>query len=404
MKAIKIILAIGVLAISACQADKETAYEALAIESPAKAGSEEPNLFTDEKGNVYLSWIEKQEKQAKLYFSRLDDGGWSDAKMISEGDNWFVNWADFPSLIVNNELMAVHWLQKRDQGTYDYDVRMALSNNSGESWNESFVPHTDGVSAEHGFVSMLPMKNNQVFATWLDGRNTKGEGHDAGGHGGGGAMTLRAGIFDADGNTVNEWELDNRVCDCCQTSAAITENGPVVVYRNRTEVEIRDMSIVRLVNGEWTAPEIIHADDWTIAGCPVNGPSIVADSKSAAVAWFTASGGTPMVKLALSNNAGADFAAPITVSEGNTNGRVGTSMLPDGSIAVSWMETGEDKAMIMLAHYDAGGVLLKKMEIAESTAARSSGFPVITSSGNVIYMAWTEVGETRLVKTTSIKL
>ncbi len=404
MKTIKYLFVLGFVAISACQTSNEPSYAMQNLESPAGQGTEEPNLFTDSKGDVYMSWIEKKQKHAKLFFSKLEGDSWSEPNMISEGSNWFVNWADFPTFIVNNEVMAAHWLQKSAGGTYDYDVRMVLSNNSGESWNDSFIPHTDGVSAEHGFVSMLPMEDNQVFATWLDGRYTKTETLSESGHGGGGAMTLRAAIFAANGDTVNEWELDNRVCDCCQTSATMTANGPVVAYRNRSEEEIRDMSIVRLIDGEWTDPEVIHADDWTIAGCPVNGPSIVADGESTAVAWFTASGGNPMVKLAISNDAGESFSAPVTVSEGSTNGRVGTAMLPDQSIVVTWMETVEEAAHIMMAHYSTSGDLLKKMEVAESIPSRRSGFPVITSSGNGVFMAWTEVGEVTKVRTAKINL
>ena len=73
-----------------------------------------------------------------------------------------------------------------------------------------------------------------MFATWLDGRNTKTSGHDHSQMEHSGAMTLRAGVFDSNGSTIDEWELDNMTCDCCQTAAAMTPNGPVVVYRDRS--------------------------------------------------------------------------------------------------------------------------------------------------------------------------
>ena len=44
--------------------------------------------------------------------------------------------------------------------------------------------------------------------------------HHEGHHG---AMSLRAAIIDGKGNKISEWELDNKTCDCCQTSAAITQ-------------------------------------------------------------------------------------------------------------------------------------------------------------------------------------
>ncbi|MDZ7647099.1 MAG: hypothetical protein U5K54_07905 [Cytophagales bacterium] len=109
----------------------------------------------------------------------------------------------------------------------------------GKEWSKPFLLNTDNKEAEHGFVTILPYGDN-FFVTWLDGRNTvmenmEGDHHD--GHQG--AMSLRAAIIDPNGNGLNEWELDNKTCDCCQTTAAITSNGPVVVYRDRSDEEIR---------------------------------------------------------------------------------------------------------------------------------------------------------------------
>jgi hypothetical protein len=406
MKKIYSILIIAIVAATSCQPAKEGAPTITNIDSPAIEGSQEPNLFTDKKGNVYLSWVEKKDKKATLSFSKLENDKWSAPKQISEGDNWFLNWADFPSIAVNEDWMAAHWLQKRTEGTYDYDVQIATASNSGDNWGASFIPHKDNIAAEHGFVSMLPMDKDRMIATWLDGRYTKGEGHEsAEGHSmAGGPMTLRAAIFNQSGEILEKWELDNRVCDCCQTSMTMTDNGPVVVYRNRSEEEIRDMSIVRYVNGEWTAPQIINADDWKIAGCPVNGPSITSSGQNTAVAWFTASGGIPTVKVAFSKDAGVTFSKPILVSEKITSGRVGITILPDQTVLVSYMETENDAAQIMLAQYNQKGELLQKMEVAQSSSSRSSGFPVLTSNEEGVYVSWTEIGETSMVRTAKINL
>ena len=119
MKTINYVFAIFLLTIMACQSPIENLGVLESIESPAKVGSEEPNIFTDSNGDVYVSWIEKSEKQAKLLFSKLENDVWSPSKLIGEGDNWFVNWADFPTIVVNNDLMAAHWLQKSANSTYD---------------------------------------------------------------------------------------------------------------------------------------------------------------------------------------------------------------------------------------------------------------------------------------------
>ena len=50
-------------------------------------------------------------------------------------------------------------------------------------------------------------------------------------------MTLRYASFDGEGNKIEESLLDDKVCDCCQTDAAMTSKGPIIVYRNRSDEE-----------------------------------------------------------------------------------------------------------------------------------------------------------------------
>ena len=77
----------------------------------------------------------------------------------------------------------------------------------------------------------------------------------------------------------------------------------LVAYRDRSDKEIRDTSVVRFANGEWSAPVTVHADDWEINGCPVNGPVVTATGNAAAVAWFTGAGNTPKTLVAFSADA-----------------------------------------------------------------------------------------------------
>ncbi|GAB5527754.1 MAG: hypothetical protein Roseis2KO_56260 [Roseivirga sp.] len=387
--------------ITACSAPREKTLLVTPIASPAVHNSLTPNLFTARDGKVYLSWLEKKDTVALFKFALLEENIWSAPNQIAEGSNWFVNWADFPSLIVNDGVFSAHWLQKRAAGTYDYDVRIAQSVDGGKTWGDSFIPHTDGIAAEHGFVSMLAQNNGQNFATWLDGRNTKmGEGESHHGHGG--AMTLRAGSFDNNGQMISDTELDNRTCDCCQTAAAFTSSGPIVAYRDRSDLEIRDIYVTRQVDGKWSTPSAVFNDNWKIEGCPVNGPSISANGDKVAIAWFTAAQGFGEVKLAFSGDAGASFSNPVVLAKGNTTGRVGTSILSNGTTAISWMETAGDMAQIMLALFDKTGKEINRTTLAETSAARASGFPVITEFGEQLVASWTETGESSQVKTALI--
>ena len=300
--------------------------------------------------------------------------------------------------------MTAHWLQKSSEGTYDYDVVASFRGLESSEWSEGRVVHSDGVSSEHGFVSMLPMPEDRTFITWLDGRNTVAKhGGDAGGRHGAAGMTLRAGVFDMDGATLSEWELDGLTCDCCQTSSAMTTQGPVVVYRDRSTEEIRDIYITRLLHDEWTTPAPVFKDDWQIAGCPVNGPSVAAKGEQLAVAWFSAKDDLPTVSLRMSSDSGATFSPRVIVTRSNTNGRVSTAILDSRNVAVSWLETDGADAKIMLDIFNPSGERLSRTFIAETLSSRQSGFPVIAARGNNIYVTWTDVESRKEVKVARVQ-
>ena len=364
------------------------------LPSPAPANSSLSRVVADESGEIYLSWVSQDAEQATLAFARLTSEGWDAAQVISGGRNWFVNWADFPVLSVDSSGMVAHWLQMSATGTYDYDIRARFYAQDKATWTEARTIHTDGISAEHGFVSMLPLNDGTTLISWLDGRETVHSEPP-------GAMTLRAGIFDKSGANVSEWELDHRVCDCCQTSSAMTENGPIIVYRDRSQQEVRDIYATRLVDGAWTLPQAIHNDNWQVAGCPVNGPSVAAMNKRVAVAWFNAKDDVPKIQLVLSTDSGLSFSEPIVVESPNTNGRVDTTILDSGNIIVSWMDTAGE-AKIMLSRYDINGELLSTTEVAGSSPSRRSGFPIIEAVGNSVYVTWTDIDAGPQVKVARI--
>lgn len=362
------------------------------VTSPAGESSSLPHLVSNPDVTL-LSWVEtKGDSLATLYYSKLEDGTWQKPEMIVQGTDWFVNWADYPMVAENKGNYWSHVLKKSTEGTYSYDVKMNLKQKQGTGWETNLDLHTDGTPTEHGFVTVLPY-HDSFFVTWLDGRNT--EENEAGERS---AMTVRAAEVAVDGSVTKELALDLRTCDCCQTTAAITDNGPVVLYRDRSEDEVRDISIVRQVNGEWTAPKTIHADGWQIKGCPVNGPKVAAFGNTLVAAWFTAAQDTAKVKLAFSTNGGEQFREPIVIAEGNTIGRVDVLWADDNTAVVSWMESEGKLARFQMAKVIMSGTLSKTVTIAELNGSRQSGFPQLEKVGNMLYLAWTEVdqNETRI--------
>ena len=377
---------------------------ALAIQpanGPTVGDSREPEFNPADDGRIILSWVEKlSDRRYALRLSLRDDKGWSEARTVGEGENWFVNWADFPSAIVLRDgSLAAHWLVKSGKGTYAYDVNIARSDDGGKTWTQPIVPHRDKTQTEHGFVSLVPLSDGRVGAVWLDGRNMKDMTESDDHAPAPASMTLRYAAIDRNGNLSDEAELDNRVCECCQTSAAVTSDGPIAVYRDRSQSEVRDIYIVRQVNGSWSAPQTVHADNWQINGCPVNGPSVAAAGRRVVVAWFSSISETPRVKVAFSEDAGASFNKPIQIDEGANLGRVDTLLLPDGSALVCWLSGNIEGGEIKVRRVQANGTVGPPSVVAKTDISRSSGFPRMARLGNEVHFAWTEFGKPSRVRT-----
>jgi hypothetical protein len=359
------------------------------IDNPSQTNSERPRLFSNGE-ELFFSWVEGRDAIDVLYYAKYSEDTWRDVTEVIQGDDWFTNWADFPAVAENNGNILTSFLQKSAPGTYTYDVKLNLYQSELKTSKNNFILHNDGTKSEHGFVSMLPSGEDQFFVTWLDGRNTVGGHGDHDSHGSVGAMTLRAAYVSADGEIVNDEELDNRICDCCQTSAAMTPNGPVVVYRDRSETEVRDISIVRWMGDlGWSEPQTVYQDNWEIAGCPVNGPSIDAIGNNLAVAWFTVAEGSPKVQVAFSVDGGFGF--PIRIDAHDAIGRVDIVMLSESEAAVSWMENIGDEAAIQLVKVNNKGEKSKPISIAITSPERASGFPQIELLHGKVYAAWTSV-------------
>jgi hypothetical protein len=364
-------------------------YAVTAWPLPSPTGAAQPDLVGTPGGDLLLSWIEPAGDGHVLKFARWSDGDWSAPQPIASGDDWFVNWADTPHIAVSNDgALWAHWLQKSAAATYAYDVALVRSDDGGKRWSQPVLVNTDGTPTEHGFVSLWPAGDSGLGVAWLDGRET------GGGHGGhGGAMTLRTARFDAQLQRHDEFRLDAMTCDCCQTDIALTARGPVLAYRDRTQAEIRDVAVTRLGPDGWSESHRVHADNWKMPACPVNGPAIAADGEHVVVGWYTAAGGMPTVKLARSTDAGDSFAAPVVLDRGvPVQGRVDVA-LTDDAAWVLWTREDDGGQSLQLARYTPDLAReLQRVELAQLQGrGRGTGFARLVATGDDLRVAWTDI-------------
>lgn len=387
-------------------ADVDTSGDAvIALDAPrsmvapaALPGSGEANLFAAGE-KLHMSWLEpQQDDEWALRFATLAGDAWSEPRTVASGSGFFVNWADFPSIIeTSGGALVAHWMDRSGPGTYAYDVRVSQSVDGGATWSDSFRPHEDGTETEHGFVSLVREPDGGFSAVWLDGRNFELAAADHDAPESGAEMTLRSRRYDVDGVAHPEQLLDARICDCCQTSAAYVGDTLMVAYRDRSADEVRDISVVTRGSSGWSEPVAVGDDQWMIPGCPVNGPSVAAAGDLGAVAWFGLVDGTPEVKVAFTGDQGASFGAPALVERGSiqaaTLGRVDLEWVSTDTVLVSWLTAVGPDAEIRYRTVDIDGAMGPVNVLAETSSSRSSGFPRIARTGEGVVFVWRQLDE-----------
>ena len=341
------------------------------VKTPAGAHSLAPNLCT--VGNHFaLSWIERNRDRTasvRVAIWKANGKSFDATRTVATSKQMFANWADIPSVIEapSGDLYA-HWLDRISSKTYAYGIRIVRSTDSGKTWKPMGWLHNDTSPTEHGFVSFAP-EGKHVRAFWLDGRAMANKS---------GKMMLRTAILD--GNKIkDERVLDDDVCTCCPISAAPLATGPMVIYRDRSPKEIRDIAFTRTINAKWTKPAVIHADNWFFPACPVNGASIATHGNLIAISRYTIANQKAQVILRLSKTGQIKTGCDIVLDANNPTGRCATVCTQDAVFTI-WIGNA--------------GKLIRKTTLAPIDGGRSSGMPRVIISGGYLWVTW--AGENRV--------
>jgi len=370
------------------------------IPFPGTAGSGQPRLTADTDGRPLISWLEPDGGEHVLRFALIDDDlSVGPIHDVARSDRMFVNWADFPSVTpITAETWFAHWLRERPDSSA-YDVATAISHDGGLSWQPAEQMNEDATDTEHGFVAVLGTPPG-FTAFWLDSRELANWSFDEPDALLG--VSLREAQYRDDGSVASRSIVDDLVCDCCQPDVAMAASAPIIIYRNRTPEEIRDVVVRRYHDGSWSEPLDLGNENWFIEGCPVNGPVIAAHDDDVVAAWFTAADGQSRVRFARSIDGGQSFAAPVDVDATGSLGQTGIVIDDNGRAVVTWWRRGREGGIDLLARsYDPDGAAGPTVRVGHEAIGQAIDVPQLIRGGDAYLVAWTTLdgdGNVRLAR------
>lgn len=345
--------------------------ELLPIDPPAPPGASAPALAAENvttlrrDHDVLMTWLEPGEGGGRLRFARLSDDTWTEPVTVAAGVAQPVA-LDPPTLTVLDTQGGV----RRTLVVRTGDV-VARSGDAGRTWTRLPAPPLPFASLAGG--------DEGGYAFWLAP------------DGDGAAKLLGTRLL------AGETVLDVRVAPGSGTSAVMTWDGPVVVYRDHGVDGAQDVAVVRRKDARWTPPRPVHVEGWApLAGVPASGPRVAAERRQVAVAWYTEAAELPHVLVAFSSDGGGTFGAPVEVAagegaEGVPSGLVDVALDDGGNALVLWTAgTGSGDVALNLARVSPDGRRGEEVVLADGLSAGPESAPRIARAGERVAAAWVE--------------
>lgn len=383
--------AVGLLIVLVLQTAVASELRMQTLELPGQA---QPSVVADPGGGFILSWIDREAGHAHLRFAELDrDGRLQRRGEIADGSDWFVNWADFPSLaVLDNGDWVSFFLRKVDPAKpYAYAVWLTRSQDRGEHWQPPTRVHDDDSASEHGFVSLVAAGADRVLVAWLDGRRTAAQeaAHDD--PHAAAVTSLRSALFARDGSVEADRELDPLTCDCCTTDGLRQGDRTLLIYRNRSEDQIRDINVIERQGDAWQPVASVHDDGWHMPGCPVNGPALTTLGGAPLAVWPTLIEQSYRVRLARRSAAGHWSLAGELEADPALLGRVDAAAWGEQAL-VSWIGQNGGDPVLKVAQLDTEAGVVKQIDVAHFAPGRHTGMPRLASQDGRAVLVWTEPG------------
>ena len=284
----------------------------------------------------------------------------------------------------NNDVIYLTWdltLNKK-RSTY---VRFSRSTDNGQHFSSPVTVNDNLEIIRHRFNSLAIGKNDEIFITWLDARdteNTKKSGQDFKG------LSVYYTWSDDGGQHFHtNKKVADHTCECCRIDTAIAkDNTPVIAWRHIFDGKIRDHALIKFK--DWNTPgKMVHlgSENWAIDACPHHGPSLaISDIDTYHAVWFSGSEAKKGLFYAASTNSGTSFSKPLPF--GN-DGASHPSVIGLGKqVDIVWQEfDGTQNSIRLMKSSDDGKTWSTPEVVMQSTETLDE--PFLITDGQAIYLS-----------------
>ena len=322
----------------------------------------EPAVAAAGDGTVFVAWVEHRAAgEADVWLSHLD----AEAKPLGasvrvngqagEAKAWH---GDPPTIAVApDSTIYVGWTARVPQAKHATTLYLSASRDGGRSFDAPVKVNDDERPASHGMHSLAVATDGRIYVAWLDERNVAppptlqspqpSKPNSAQKHVESNSEIFFAASHDGGRTFSTNQRIAAEVCPCCKTSLAVGADGRVYAsWRQVLPGEFRHIAVAASTDGgrTFSPPAIVHDDKWQIAGCPVSGAALVAQTDGTLrVLWYTAGeAGPPGLYQTQSRDGGRTFAPRTALAR--SSGR-GTPVLlaggGDDQLRAVWEERGE---------------------------------------------------------------
>lgn len=306
------------------------------------------------------------------------------ATVSSHGEN-------SPALIVTPDIMYAAWNQGRD-------IRLARSLSWGASFEKPVRISDKPTNAFSGYVSIGVAPNKDVYAVWLDTRDSTPEAE---------VYSLYLARSSDKGATFQKnVKVADHVCECCRPNVSFGPNNEVLVFwRHIYPGSIRDMTVAVTRDGgaSFSSPIRIAEDNWKLAGCPDSGIALARSGNRVYAAWLTeASPSVSGVRLTWSDDAGRTWAPALLASQKVLDANYPALSAAEGG-RVELIFQGRDPqrqagwaaSSAFLVEIDKDGRLSLPAEVPDAPSAVLRPTLVAATNGR-IFTAWTSTIDGKL--------